>query len=206
MGRERRADDLASAHIADRYAAFTIIVLGESILSTMLAVAASVDGGTSAGTVAPTVLGGVSIVCAMWWLYFSEPSGQFVSRARGNFEAGSSRAAYFWGYGHYVIYMAAAAAGAGIAAVVDAVSHDSQISLRTSTLALAVPVAVYVICMMALHRHASDTARQWIAYLVCAVAVVASGALGLPILGIGVLLALLVAFVASGLGQGSDSD
>ncbi|MEI2642411.1 MAG: low temperature requirement protein A [Candidatus Nanopelagicales bacterium] len=34
-------------HIADRYAAFTIIVLGESILSTMLAVAASVDGGTS---------------------------------------------------------------------------------------------------------------------------------------------------------------
>ncbi len=193
-------------HIADRYAAFTIIVLGESILSTMLAVAASVDGGTPVGRVAPTVLGGVAIVCAMWWLYFSEPSGQFVSRARGNFEAGSSRAAYFWGYGHYVIYMAVAAAGAGIAAVVDAVSDDSQISLRTSTLALAVPVAVYVICMMALHRHASDTARQWIAYLVCAVAVVAYGALGLPILGIGVLLALLVAFVASGLGQGSDSD
>lgn len=184
-------------HIAERYGGFTIIVLGESILSIMLAVKVAVDGGATAAQIAPTVLGGVGIVCAMWWLYFSEPTGEFVSRARKRFEARNPRGAYLWGYGHFVVYMATAAVGAGIAAVVDAVSHESHTTMTTSTLSVGVPATVYVLCMMLLHRHSQQNAPgHQAAYLVCAAAVLALGALGLPIIWIGVLLALLVGYVA----------
>lgn len=193
-------------HIAERYGGFTIIVLGESILSIMLAVRVAIDGGAGATAVVPTVLGGVLIVSAMWWLYFSEPSGRMVSSAREQFEVSNSGAAYLWGYGHFVIYMAAAAAGAGIAAVVDAVARESHSGMRAATLALAVPVTVYIVCMMALHRHAHDhdTGRivpDWVAYLGCAVAVVGYGAFGLPVAGIGVLLGLLIVHVSRAHGE-----
>lgn len=186
-------------HIAERYGGFTIIVLGESILSIMLAVRVAVIGGADSLDIVPTVLGGVLIVSAMWWLYFSEPSGRVVSSARESFES-SGRTAYLWGYGHFAIYMAAAAAGAGIAAVVDAVAHDT--GMVAATLALAVPVSIYVVCMMALHKHAHDHGAgrvlpDWVAYLGCAAAVLGFGAFGLPIAGIGLLLGLLIVYVSA---------
>lgn len=182
-------------HIAERYGGFTIIVLGESILSIMLAVQVAIGGGATAARIAPTVLGGVAIVCAMWWLYFAEPTGQFVSDARERFEARNPRGAYAWGYGHFAIYMATAAVGAGIAAVVDVVADESHTSTTTSTLAVAVPVTVYLLCMMLLHWRTRAPGHQ-AAYLVCAVAVMVYGALGLSIIGLGILLAVLVGYVA----------
>ena len=51
----------------------------------------------------------------MWWIYFDMPAEHVVDRARGRMTANAG-GAFLWGYGHYVVFASAAAAGAGIAA------------------------------------------------------------------------------------------
>ena len=66
-------------HIADRYAAFYIIVLGESILAATLAIqGAWTDLGHAAGALV-VLVGGVLIVFGMWWLYFARNAGEVLS-------------------------------------------------------------------------------------------------------------------------------
>jgi low temperature requirement protein LtrA len=72
----------------------------------------------------------------MWWLYFDRSTGELLS---------SRRMAFAWGYGHYLIFASAAAVGAGLAAGV-----EGHLSARGAGLAVAVPVAVYLVAVWAL--------------------------------------------------------
>ncbi|WP_254922729.1 low temperature requirement protein A [Rhodococcus sp. OK302] len=56
-------------HIAERYSLFFIIVLGETILSTTVAIQDAVAGEHPAAKVAYVVIGGILIVFSLWWLY-----------------------------------------------------------------------------------------------------------------------------------------
>src|SRR5205807_9738475 len=91
--------------------------------------------------------GGLVIVFSMWWLYFDRAAHRPIdSLPRG----------ISWGYGHYLIFASAAAVGAGLALVVD---HGTE-RLRPATgYAVALPVAVYLLSVWALHvgpgRHAA---------------------------------------------------
>lgn len=53
---------------------------------------------------------GLVIVFAFWWLYFDESVHRRLV---------DNRHAFVWGYGHYFVFAAAAAIGAGIAVIVD---------------------------------------------------------------------------------------
>ncbi|SIR54453.1 low temperature requirement protein A [Micromonospora avicenniae] len=126
-------------HIVERYGLFTLIVLGEVVLVTSLAIQTGLDAGdrhlwslAAAGTV---------IVFALWWLYFDRPAA--VSNRL--------RHALFWGYGHYLIFASIGAVGAGLAVEVDHERDDSHVSGLTAGYAVAVPVAVYVVTLWALH-------------------------------------------------------
>jgi low temperature requirement protein LtrA len=127
-------------HIAERYQLFTLIVLGEAILSISVAIQGGVDAGN------PELWGlaaaGMVIVFALWWLYFDRPGPLPPSRLRGSL---------FWGYGHYLIFAAIAAVGAGLAVTVDHDLHAAHVSGRTAGYTVAVPVAVYLITLWALH-------------------------------------------------------
>ncbi len=61
-------------HITERYGLFTIIVLGESILSASLAVTSLTVAGLTAELVG-ILFGGLVMVFTMWWLYFERPGG-----------------------------------------------------------------------------------------------------------------------------------
>ncbi|MET9022455.1 low temperature requirement protein A [Actinopolymorpha sp. NPDC004070] len=129
-------------HVAERYGLFTLIVLGEAILAATVAVQTAIDARRVAGGLYVLVLGGLLIVFGMWWLYFSKPAQVFLT---------SVREAFAWSYGHYLIFAAAAAVGAGLGAEVDRVSRQESVPSLTAGAAVTVPVAVFLCALWALH-------------------------------------------------------
>src|SRR4029450_6484174 len=101
-------------HIAERYGLFTLIVLGECVLASTLAIESALTEHAALADLVTTAAGGLLTVFGMWWLYFAKESHQLLT---------SLRAGIVWGYGHYLIFAAAAAVGAGRAVDVDLPSH-----------------------------------------------------------------------------------
>ena len=162
-------------HITERYGLFTIIVLGEVILGAFAAVqSAATDHGLS-GSVLLIALGGLLLVFALWWIYFSGSEAGLTSL----------RKALTWGYGHYLVFAALAAIGAGLEAALDAAEHQGHLTARAAGLAVAVPVVVVLLVLGVLHRVAGTAALDR-ALLVAAAAIVVL-ALGFtaPDLGVG---------------------
>jgi low temperature requirement protein LtrA len=129
-------------HIAERYGLLTLIVLGESILAATVAVQSALASGEAIATLVPLIAGGLLIVYAMWWVYFDRPVHDLLT---------SLRKAIVWGYGHYVVFGAAAAVGAGLAVGVDHATHHANVDGVVAGASVAVPVAVYLMCLWFLH-------------------------------------------------------
>ncbi|CAO5193692.1 putative membrane protein [Frankia sp. AiPs1] len=129
-------------HIAERYGLFTIIVLGESILSATVAVQTALDDHDASAALFAVACGGLLIVFAMWWLYFARPAHEFLV---------SSRVAFTWGYGHYFVFAAAAAVGAGLAAGVDQATHHAKLDALATGATVTVPVAIFLLAVALLH-------------------------------------------------------
>jgi low temperature requirement protein LtrA len=127
-------------HIAERYGLFTIIVLGETVLSASLAFQSAFDAG-GGGSLLVLAGFGVVIVFAIWWLYFDLPGHERLL---------ASRSAYLWGYGHYAIFASVAAVGAGLAVAADYHTHVSHLSRVGTGYAVAAPVAVFLLGLWAL--------------------------------------------------------
>ena len=107
-----------------------------------------------------------------------------------------SHVEYLFGFGHYLIYAAAAAVGAGLAARTEQVAHpeDTHLDLITSA-AVTVPVAVLLLAMWAIHLRLHDPSwRAALPFVVTAGIVLASTPLPFSELLTGVVLAVLVAF------------
>jgi low temperature requirement protein LtrA len=130
-------------HIAERYGSFTLIVLGESVLSATTAVQSAIDARDAGGDLYAVAAGGLLTVFAMWWLYFAKPAHRFIGA--------SNRTSFVWGYGHYFIFAAAGAVGAGIVVNVDEATHHTDLSSTAAAGALTVPVAVFLVTLWLLH-------------------------------------------------------
>lgn len=127
-------------HIAERYGLLTIIVLGESVLAATASIGVALESQSLADLV-PTIVGGLLILYSMWWLYFEEHSHPLLT---------TSRRAFVWGYAHYLVFAAAAAVGAGLSVVVDAATDHAAIDAQTAMWAVAIPAAIYILCLWAL--------------------------------------------------------
>jgi low temperature requirement protein LtrA len=129
-------------HIAERYGLLTLIVLGESILSATIAIQSALASGERLSSLMPIIIGGLLIVYSMWWMYFDRPVHDLLS---------SLRKAFVWGYGHYVVFAAAAAVGAGLAVNVDYATAHAKIGAAGAGAAVAIPVATFLLCLWVLH-------------------------------------------------------
>ena len=129
-------------HIAERYGLLTLIVLGESILSATVAIQSALASGEALSALLPLIIGGLLIAFSMWWAYFDRPVHDLLT---------SLRKAVVWGYGHYFVFAAAAAVGAGLAVSVDQATHHATVSAVGAGSAVAIPVAVYLLCLWFLH-------------------------------------------------------
>jgi low temperature requirement protein LtrA len=172
-------------HIAERYGLFTLIVLGECVLASTLAIQTAVDGDIALADLATTAAGGLLTVFGMWWLYFAKEAHEFLT---------SLRAGIVWGYGHYLVFASAAAVGAGLAVNVDYLTHHAAIGARASAAAFTIPVALFLLAVWALQVRPHHLGR-WHGALTpaTAVLVLASTFTPEPVLVTGILVAAMIA-------------
>jgi len=150
IGERRGRTAWHPGHIAERYSLFTLIVLGESVLSGSVAMGAAVGPDSHIGAVWGIALGGLLLVFSMWWKYFARSAEDLLT---------SSRQAFVWGYGHLVVYASAAAVGAGIAVAVDQAIGHTDISAALATACVTVPASIYVVTVYWLHLRPQESAR-----------------------------------------------
>jgi low temperature requirement protein LtrA len=172
-------------HIAERYGLFTLIVLGECVLASTLAVQTALDDDAVLADLATTAAGGLLTVFGMWWLYFAMEAHELLT---------SLRTATIWGYGHYLVFASAAAVGAGLAVNVDFLTGHAAIGPRVAAAAFTIPVALFLLAVWALQVRPHHLAR-WHSALVPAAAtlVLASTLTAEPILVTGLLVATMIA-------------
>jgi low temperature requirement protein LtrA len=183
-------------HVAERYGLFTIIVLGESVLSSVIGVQTALEAGEEVADLATVVVGGLLVVFALWWLYFDQPSADVALRAQDP-ELHQTLTAAIWGYGHFLIFAAAAAVGSGLLVAVDHVSGHSELDQFSAGLTITVPVALYVLFVWGLHASGRPRGMREAGPFVVAALVVASSWTPEPVLLTG--LVLTGALVARGL-------
>ena len=118
-------------HIAERYGLFTIIVLGECVLAATTAVDAAIEAGGVSAALVILAIGGLLLVFGLWWSYFKHRSGID--------ERLSLRAAIAWGYGHYFVFAAVAAMGAGLQVAADSILGDADIGIGPVALTVGGP-------------------------------------------------------------------
>jgi low temperature requirement protein LtrA len=171
-------------HIAERYGLFTLIVLGECVLASTVAIQSALAADAVLADLATTAAGGLLTVFGMWWLYFSKESHEFLT---------SLRAGIVWGYGHYLIFAAAAAVGAGLAVNVDFLTGHAEVGARVAAAAFTVPVALFLAAVWALQVRPHHLGR-WPSALVpaAAVLVLASTFTAEPVLLTGLLVAAMI--------------
>jgi low temperature requirement protein LtrA len=174
-------------HIIERYGLFTIIVLGESVLSATLAVEESIEATGISPQLGVVAFGALLIAFALWWIYFDH---------QDELELTSARASFLWGYGHLPVFAGLAAIGAGIQVSVE--SLDGHVSERVGALTVAIAVAVTLAGMSVLSRlsrsrRSHQAARVKLAAAALAVAVGAVASVPVTVLVIGLELSAVVA-------------
>ncbi|MEO6593151.1 MAG: low temperature requirement protein A [Planctomycetota bacterium] len=182
-------------HIAERYGLMTIIVLGETVLAGTLAIQSAFDEGTAVWDLLPVAAAAPLIVFSLWWIYYSRPHHELLH---------STRAAFVWGYGHYFVFAAAAAVGAGLAVAVDHAAHRAHLGEFWAGQALAIPVAAYLASFWLLVlRPCTSGNRRGLSFAgAIGLVLLAPMAPGAPLL-ISLVLASLTAYVVAADAQDS---
>ncbi|MFD1935732.1 MULTISPECIES: low temperature requirement protein A [Nonomuraea] len=150
-------------HIAERYGLFTIIMMGENVLGATVSVRGALSDEGAKPSLIVLAVGALVIVFSLWWIYFEPETPEILT---------SNRAAIPWGYGHYVIFASIGAVGAAIEVVVAFVTGESALTRSQAGLAMAVPVAVYLVAVWVLHIRPHGYGRaDSAAFLIAAVLV-----------------------------------
>jgi low temperature requirement protein LtrA len=177
-------------HIAERYGLFTIIVLGEAILGVTNAFSGALDeGGAETSELVLLAVAGAVVVFALWWLYFDEPAADVLTAGQGPWP---------WAYGHYWVFAAVAAVGAGLEVAIDADTGRSEAPELVAGYAVPLPVAVFLLVVWLVHvRHRGDRygTVAVTAFPVAAAVVLVTPFLGVPVHLTALVLGLLVAVV-----------
>ena len=121
-------------HIEERFGLLTIIVLGESILASTNSFISLI--GHFSYDVLFVSIGCLLTLFGIWWLYFNSSVEH---------ELRDKRIAFQWGYGHYIIFGAAAAIGAMVGVNVDVLTGHGSIELSVANIGFSVAVALYLI-------------------------------------------------------------
>ena len=170
-------------HIIERYGLLNIIVLGETLLAASIALRDGMGGETDAALVGYALCGAV-IVFAMWWLYFAREE---------HLETSDLSRALLWGYGHYAIFAAGAAVGAGIAVEIEVATHHAHTTARAAHLSVAIPLAVYILGLWLIRdRYHAHLKSVWIlplgAAILVAVAAISTGLATIAILTVAIVV------------------
>jgi low temperature requirement protein LtrA len=178
-------------HIAERYALFTIILLGESVLAVSTGIAEVLGAGLH-GSLVAVAGSGLVLLFALWWLYELEPSGDGLTTRRGR--------SFLWGYGHYGLFAALAALGAGLeVAVRETGAHDGHDAVGPlgAGYAVAVPTAVFLALLWVSHAPIVPRSRVRPSVLLGAAALVLLAPVAVAGAGAAAIIALVALVTAA---------
>jgi len=170
-------------HIAERYGLLVIIALGEGILGTNVALGALIEHGWTVD-VALLGLAGTALPFGIWWTYFVIPHGALLHAHRER--------SFGWRYWHLPLFGAVVAVGAGLHVAAYQLGEEFELSTRTTVLAVAVPMAVYVATMYVLYAQISRTGDPFHVLLIAGSAVVVVAALAMAAADVSLVWCLLV--------------
>lgn len=123
-------------HVIERYGLLTIIVLGETLLSTSFALRETFDAGDGSLALIRLAASATIITFAMWWIYFSRED---------HLQGREAWRAFTWGYGHILVFGGAAAVGSAVAATIDMLTHHAHAPLAAGHWAMAIAAAVFLV-------------------------------------------------------------
>jgi low temperature requirement protein LtrA len=121
-------------HIAERYALFTIIVLGESVLASTNAVIHAARSSEHLPSLVLIAVTALVIVACMWWIYFAVRQHHLIT---------DLRAAILWGYGHVLVFLTAAAIAPGFEVALQFATHEVSLEAARAALTYTVPAGLY---------------------------------------------------------------
>ncbi|MFI6792935.1 low temperature requirement protein A [Nonomuraea sp. NPDC050383] len=189
-------------HIAERYGLFTIILLGESVLAATRGVEGALEAARTSTPLVVMAVSGLVLLFALWWLYFLTPAGEGLGDRRHR--------SYLWGYGHYGLFAALAALGAGLEVAAEQTGHDVKASPLAICYAVAIPTAVFLVLLGVVHAPIADKpVPRPVAALGCAVVILllplAAAQAGVPAVVAAIAAACVVLTVLSvGAGGGGE--
>lgn len=140
-------------HLSERYALFTIIVMGESFIKTIGALA---DEGAGSGSL---VLGafGLTIIAALWWTYFDDLADSPIRSDLGG------RAMAVWVYGHLPLTLGLTATGVAIEKLATLEFTEpaptDELVLITGAIALSL-LSIAALDAVTRHRHFGVSERE----------------------------------------------
>jgi low temperature requirement protein LtrA len=172
-------------HIAERYALFAIIALGEGVVGTVAALS-SVEEEAGGITADVLVVGaaGIALTFGMWWTYFTVPSGEVLHAHR---ERG-----FVWGYGQMLVFGSIIATGAGLHVAALRLEDESHIGALGAVLSVAVPVGCYLVSLIAVYTLLVGELDLFHVWLVLGTLAVLAVAVLLAAAGVGMPVCLLV--------------
>ncbi len=145
-------------HMIERYGLLNIIVLGE----TFIAITAMIQLESGAAIPDPgflwlAVLSAI-IAFSLWGVYFTDED-HLASDELGH--------ALLWGYGHFALFAAGAAAGAGMTVMLNVLNHSAHVGSQTGIVATAVPVSIYLATLWLIRdRFCLDGVGRWLLLVV----------------------------------------
>ncbi|HEX8006714.1 MAG TPA: low temperature requirement protein A [Trebonia sp.] len=178
-------------HIAERYGEFTIIVLGEVIAVIGAAIGTALGHGPASPNLLTAAAAGLLLVFVLWWSYFKHPAAESIRQ--------SLPWTFVWAFGHYLIFAAVAAFGAGLQVVVGTIAHSTGVSPSFAAFTIAIPAATYIVVLNLLNTRVTGQPVIFGLALLTAALVLATAAvtpvLTLP-LGTVVMMVLVVLLLA----------
>jgi low temperature requirement protein LtrA len=175
-------------HIAERYGLLAIIALGETILGTVAALSAVVQGQGWSVDAALVGLAGTGLTLGMWWMYFITPSAELLHR--------HPERSFGWGYGHIVLFGSIAGTGAGLHVAAYYIEHTAHIGATATVLTTAIPVAIFIAMVFLLYSALSRTFDPFHRWLLLGSAVLVLAPVLLAQAGVSVVICLLVLMLA----------
>lgn len=132
-------------HVAERYSLFAIIALGEGVVGTLATLSAVVEEQGWNVDAALVGIAGMGLTFGMWWVYYMLPSAPVLHQHRNR--------GFVWGYGQMLTVAAIVATGAGLHVAAYFIEHKAHIGPLATLLSAAIPLAVFLGAIYALHYY-----------------------------------------------------
>jgi low temperature requirement protein LtrA len=181
-------------HIAERFGLFAIILLGEAVAVLAASSGVTVTAGDRVGPLVAVGISALVVIFGLWWLYFLQPTGDGLAAHRSG--------SFFWGYGHYFVFAALGAFGAGVEVVMTFAGGHSTVAATVAVASVSIPVALYLVALIVAHLRILPGigVHFWIvvpAALLILALPFAAPVLGVPIAFGGVALVVALAVAAT---------